>query len=105
MNAFQRRFFAACIFALVFILFYEARGERLISWEHDSSPSKSAVMEEFWGHTGAGIFVLSIGSLLLFTLKRSDVKVPFTGGELAAYALALGILIGTAIISWIRLSG
>jgi hypothetical protein len=29
----QRRTLAACVFALAFILFYEARGERLISGE------------------------------------------------------------------------
>ena len=105
MNAFQRRFFAFCIFALSFIMFFEARGERLVTWEQSAElPASASLQQEYWDHVGGGAFVLALGGLLIVCLRRKDVIVPYTFMELSAYALGLGVLIGTAIMSWVRIS-
>ena len=55
----------------------------------------------FWEHTSAGLFVLAIGSMLLFVLKRSSPqKPPVSFVELSILALGFGVLIGTLLISW-----
>jgi len=96
----QRRTFAICIFALVFILFYEGRGQRLVDLYGEAPEHGAALEEHYWAQTSTGIFVLVIGTFLIFVLRRKGQTVEFARGELAAYALAFGILLGTAYVSW-----
>ena len=97
----QRRTFAVCIFALAFILFYEARGERLVTAEREAAESYELASQHFWEQTGAGIFVLCIGTLLVATLRRTGHNPIYTAAELSVYALAFGVLLGTAVVSWL----
>ena len=97
MKPFQRRCLAACIFALAFILFYEARGQRLVGF---SSEPPGAALQGFWEQIGLGSFVVVIGAILIFKLRPSTQVVSIPGAELAVYALGLGLLIGTALVSW-----
>ena len=97
----QRRTLAACIFALAFILFYEARGERLIAVERQAGESYALMAQHYWEQTGAGIFVVCIGTLLVATLRRPGHNPVYTAPELSVYALAFGILVGTAVSSWL----
>lgn len=97
----QRRTLAACIFALAFILFYEARGHRLISFESATSGDPRAAAEKhYWEQTGAGLFVLALGTLLIVALRRKGQALEIPRLELAVYALALGVLLGTVFVSW-----
>ncbi len=97
----QRRTLATCIFALAFILFYEARGERLVSGERQAADSYELATQHYWEQTGAGIFVVCIGTLLVATLRRPGHNPIYTAPELAVYALAFGALLGTAVVSWL----
>ena len=104
MSPYQRRAFAACIFALAFIFFYEARGERLISvGDNEQQPANASLKEHYWESIGAGVFVVALGAILLFTLRRSDRIVRFSSTELCLFALGVGVLLGTAIVSWVRI--
>jgi hypothetical protein len=104
MSPLQRRTFAICIFAMAFIFFYEARGTRLIFFGGDADVSGGvSLVSHYWHQISVGAFVLAIGALLLAVLRRpgqSDAK--WTAGECWAYALGVGILIGTALVSWLR---
>ena len=97
MNPLQRRVLALCIFALAFIFFYEARGMRLImlGGESDISGGQS-LLSHYWHQVGVGAFVLVLGVLLLAVLRRPGQKLSLTATECMAYALGIGILIGTA---------
>src|ERR1051326_696286 len=97
----QRRTFAICIFAFSFILFYEARGQRLLDLYNEAVPEGSAALEDhFWTQVSMGAFVLVVGTFLIFVLRRKGQRLELGRGELAAYALAVGILFGTAFVSW-----
>lgn len=104
MSPSQRRTFAACIFAMAFIFCYEARGTRLILWGGGADVSGGlSRVSHFWHQVGVGAFVLAIGALLLAVLRRpgqTDSK--WSAAECWAYALGLGVLIGTALVSWLR---
>ena len=96
--------FAVCIFAMAFIFFYEARGVRLVQFGGDADVVGGISLEaHFWHQVIVGGFVLALGAVLLAVLRRpgqTDAK--WTAGECWAYALAMGILIGTAVVSWLR---
>ena len=97
----QRRTLAACVFAFAFILFYEARGERLVTFENTSQQDSGAAVEQhFWEQCTAGTFVLLLGALLIATLRRPSRPVVIPPIEIAIYAVAIGILLGTAVVSW-----
>jgi hypothetical protein len=97
----QRRTIAACVFALSFILFYEARGQRLIAYETEShSEARALAVKNYSEQTGAGLFVLVLGALLIVTLRRKGQSLQIPRWELTVYALALGLLLGTAVVSW-----
>jgi len=108
MHPFQRRAFAICIFALAFIFFYEARGQRLVKWVSSETVEAAELAAHFWQNITAGVFVLLIGGLLLFVFRvpivlPENVERPprtIPALELAFFALAVGVLIGTAIVSW-----
>ncbi|HEY3324634.1 MAG TPA: hypothetical protein VGP72_29550 [Planctomycetota bacterium] len=114
MTPYQRRALAAAIFAFTFILFYEARGERLISHEpidvgtdfpveRDAGTAPPAAVANFRQQIEIGVFVLALGSVLLVVLRRKGQRLDIPVGEWVAYALGLGILIGTAVVSWYSL--
>lgn len=103
MTPFQRRFFALSVFALSFVFFYEARGARLLRLgrveEELANAAKSA---HFWPNVTLGTFVLILGATLLLVLRRPGQKLVLPLSEVAVYALGVGILIGTAYVSWVR---
>ena len=97
----QRRTLAACIFALAFILFYEARGQRMISFERETPiASQNSALTHYWEQTTAGIFVLAIGAVLIVALRRHGQPLNIPRPELVVYGLAVGVLLGTAVVSW-----
>jgi uncharacterized membrane protein len=97
----QRRTLAICIFALSYILFYEARGQRLVEIFQEETPARGeALREHYWAQTSMGAFVLVIGTFLICALRRKGQVVEIGQIELAVYALALGMLLGTAVVSW-----
>lgn len=101
MLPYQRRIFAICIFAFSFILFYEARGKRLLDvW--GEAELNGGSMDHFWQQVTTGSIVLAMGALLLVLLRNREKPVPFAWLELAAYCLGLGLLIGTLAISWMH---
>ena len=105
MTTYQRRFFALSVFALAFIFFYEARGVRLMAWGTPEEHVTGAILQAFFRQQmWIGAFVLVLGTLLLILLRRRDQKPAVPPLELAAYALGLGILLGTAYVSWVRVS-
>jgi hypothetical protein len=99
MKRYQRNTLAICIFAFAFIILYEARGERLVSW--DAQPAAPS-MQHYWEQVTAATAILGIGVLLIAGFMRVSTHVPFSHLELAAYALGIGLLIGTAVVSWSR---
>ena len=107
MSPYQRRTFAICIFALAFIFFYEARGTRLLVFGGDADVSGGlSLASHYWHQISVGAFILAVGALLLAVLRRpgqTDAK--WTAGECWAYALGMGVLIGTALVSWMRVRG
>ena len=105
MSAVQRRFFAACIFLFSFIFYFESRGERLIPIGIRETPvSGPELNAHFWQHIGIGTFILMMGIILLIVLRRPEQKLEIPRGELMAFALGIGILIGTAIVSWVQIN-
>jgi hypothetical protein len=98
MKPYQRRFLAGCIFALAFILFFEARGQRLVGRWEENPPG--TVVQGYWEHIGLGAVVVAIGAILILTLPLSESRLPIPKVELGVYALGLGLLIGTAVVSW-----
>lgn len=103
MRPFQRRMLAFCIFALTFNLFYEARGKRLLDIWHETGGG-SPSMDVFKQHAVTGLFVLLMGGSLLFLLRRNDEKIQYSLAELVCFALGLGLLIGTLVVSWMQVS-
>jgi hypothetical protein len=97
MKPYQRRIMAICIFAFAFILLFEARGQRLVSWDAPNAPPST---QEYWEHVLAAAIIVAMGATLTVGLSRASTHEPYTRWELAAYALGIGILIGTAIVSW-----
>ena len=95
---------AICIFAMAFIFFYEARGVRLVQFGGDSDVVGGVALEtHFWHQVFVGGFVLALGVVLLAVLRRpGQTDARWTAAECWAYALAMGILIGTALVSWFR---
>lgn len=103
MTPYQRRAFALCIFALAFIFFYEARGQRLVSWGTVETPAGTAAQAQFWQYASIGGFILAMGTVLMLTLRRPSQKNDVSRTELIVLALALGILLGTAFVSWVHI--
>lgn len=102
MTLYQRRFFALAIFAFSFIFFFEARGRRLLSPFGSEEPVAGAAQYmHYWQQVSIGTFVLVLGGLLLVLLRRRERTAPYPVLELVAYALGLGVLIGTAYVSWV----
>jgi hypothetical protein len=101
----QRRTLATCIFALAFILFYEARGQRFVSGERETQASAQLAKDTYWEQTSLGIFVVVMGSLLIATLRRPGHNPVYSFVELAVYAFGIGVLMGTAYSSWIVVAG
>jgi hypothetical protein len=104
MTNYQRRFFALSIFAFSFIFFYEARGTRLVGGgKVEEHLLNIAGMTQYWEQVATGGFVLFMGVVLMIVLHRPNPKNKVPPLELAIYALALGLLIGTAYVSrlWI----
>ena len=103
MVLYQRCFFALSIFALSFIFFYEARGARLVGWSGgEAELADAARYSHFRQNMAIGILVLVLGALLMVLLRRFSKRSRFTAWELTAYALGVGILIGTAYVSWVK---
>jgi hypothetical protein len=100
MSPVQRRFLALSIFALSFIFYYEARGARLLGSAAEELDGVSRYAH-FWPSFAMGTFVLVLGAILLVVLRRPGQKRRWTALELLAYALGLGILLGTAYVSWL----
>lgn len=106
MTPYQRRFFALSIFALSFIFFYEARGQRLVGGgKLEEEVLRVAEYPQYWQHVSIGCFVLFLGTVLIVLFHRANKQKAPTRLELAIYALGLGILIGTAVVSWFRCGG
>jgi len=104
MEPVQRWTLALCIFAMAFIFFYEARGERLIRWQNESAPPTGALLvDHYWQQTSIGTAFLVMGTLLMVVLRRPGKKVVFSKLELTAYALGIGVLLGTAVVSYMRM--
>ena len=101
----QRRTLALCIFALAFILFFEARGQRFVSGERETQASTQLARQIYWEQTSLGIFVVAMGSLLIATLRRPGHNPVYSFVELAAYAFGIGVLLGTAYSSWMAVAG
>jgi len=92
---------ALCVFALTFILFYEARGKRLMNlWKESASDAPS--FDTFLQHALTGGIVLVLGGSLLFLLRRSDETIQYSNGEKVFLALGLGLLLGTLFVSWLH---
>jgi len=106
MTNYQRRFFALSIFAFSFIFFYEARGRRLVGGgKVDEQLLNFAGYTQYWEHVATGGLVLFLGTILMVLLHRPNQRNQLARCELLVYALALGILIGTAYVSWLRCGG
>ncbi len=105
MTRYQRRALAAAVFAFTFILFFEARGRRLLTLTvtDEKLGDPVALQAYFWQQIGMGATVLALGVLLLVTLRRQGQRLEFTRGEWIAFAAGLGILIGTAVSSWFQM--
>ena len=103
MLPYQRRVLAACVFAFTFILYYEARGKRLLDVWNEADLS-GGTLDHFWQQVTMGSIVLSMGLLLLVLLRNREKPVPFAWLELAAYCLGLGLLIGTLVVSWMHVN-
>lgn len=92
---------ALCVFSLTFILFYEARGKRLVNlWKEGSSEAPS--FDVFTQHALLGVIVMLLGGSLLFLLRRSDETIQYGKGEKTVLALGFGLLVGTLIVSWMH---
>jgi hypothetical protein len=102
MTLYQRRFFALAIFAFSFIVYYEARGRRLLSpFGGEERVADAAWQAHYWQQVSIATFVLVLGGLLFVLLRRRSRTTPYPVPELIAYALGLGVLIGTAYVSWV----
>jgi hypothetical protein len=100
---YQRRVLAACIFAFTFILYYEARGKRLLDvWGEAELHGGS--LDHFWQQVAMGSIVLAMGVLLLVLLRNREKPAAFAWLEMAAYCLGFGLLIGTLAISWMHVN-
>ncbi|MGD0092340.1 MAG: hypothetical protein ABSE73_20685 [Planctomycetota bacterium] len=103
MTPYQRRFFSLAIFAFSFIFFYEARGQRLLGGgKVEGDVLITGGYEQYWQHAAIGCFVLFLGTVLIVLFHKANKRPAPTRLELAAYALGLGVLIGTAVTSWLR---
>jgi hypothetical protein len=106
MTNYQRRFFALSIFAFSFIFFYEARGRRFVGGgKVEEELLNVAGSTQYWQHVTAGGLVLFLGSMLMVLLHRPNPGNQVARLELVAYALGLGVLIGTAYVSWLWCGG
>jgi len=106
MTNYQRRFFALSIFAFSFIFFYEARGLRLVGGgKVDEQLLNVAGYTQYWEHVATGSLVLFLGAIIMVLLHRPNKSNKPAKLELAIYALAVGILMGTAYVSWLRCGG
>ncbi|MCY3023839.1 MAG: hypothetical protein NTW87_33085 [Planctomycetota bacterium] len=91
---------------MAFIFFYEARGRRLIGAGREEEPAAGIMLQrQFRQQIAMGTFVLVLGAVLILALRRRHRQDPFPALELVAYALAVGLLVGTAVVSWARVFG